>query len=220
MRHVQITAKVTAKYLLIFIAVCLITFLGGSTVISYFTVQTLTQVASNQTESEPNLSAVLKLTGTYLADLQSYEAFVKDINGNNWPAFCSVICNPSSFDKNRYLQERTPYLVSFYNQQKKQATYDPHFRMKIAQMEFLRTAIPKSLRGVLNDILIPQQPASPTMLSLRLEGAVLSHLPSATSLYQETKTQLRKLNELREIANSCSQGKRKELIAQCEQALL
>lgn len=216
MRHFQITAK----YVLIFLAVCLITFLGGSTVISYYTVQTLTQVASNQTESEPNLSAVLKLTGTYLADLQSYEAFVQNINGQNWPAFCSVICNPSSFDKNRYLEERTPYLVSFYNQQKKQATYDPHFRIKIAQMEFLRTAIPSSLRGVLNDILIPQPSTSHTMLSLRLETAILKELPSANSLYTETKSQLRKLNELREIANSCSRGKPKDLIAQCEKTLL
>lgn len=216
MRHFQITAK----YVLIFLAVCLITFLGGSTFISYYTVQTLTQVASNQTESEPNLSAVLKLTGTYLADLQSYEAFVQNINGQNWPAFCSVICNPSSFDKDRYLEERTPYLVSFYNQQKKQATFDPHFRIKIAQMEFLRTAIPSSIRGVLNDILIPQEAPSHTMLSLRLEGAILRQLPSATSLYTETKSQLRKLNELREIANSCSSGKRKDLIAQCEKTLL
>ena len=140
--------KITAKYLLIFLLVCLVTLLGGSTVLSYYTVQTLTQVASNQTESEPNLSAVLKLTGSYLADLHSYEAFVKNINGQNWPAFCSIICNPSNFDKDKYLEERTPYLVEFYNQQKKQAPSDPDFRMKIAQMEFLRTAIPGSLRGV------------------------------------------------------------------------
>lgn len=187
---------------------------------SYYAVQTLTQVASNQTESEPNLSAVLKLTGTYLADLQSYEAFVKNINGQNWPAFCSVICNPSSFDKNKYLQERTPYLVAFYNQQKKQAPSDPNFRMKIAQMEFLRTAIPSSFRGVLNDILIPVGNPSQALLSLRLEGAVLSQLPTARSLYKETRSQLRKLDELKEIANSCPNGKKAEMIAQCEKTLL
>jgi hypothetical protein len=212
--------KITAKYLLIFLLVCLVTFLAGSAVFSYYTVQTLTQVASNQTESEPNLSAVLKLTGTYLADLQSYEAFVKDINGQNWPAFCSVICNPSSFDKDKYLTERTPYLVSFYNQRKLQAPSDPNFRMKIAQMEFLRMAIPGSLRGVLNDILIPTGSPSNTLLSLRLEGAVLKQLPSVRSHYNETKSQLRKLDALREIANSCSSGKRKDLITQCENALL
>lgn len=216
MRHF----KISAKYALIFFLVCFVTLLGGSTVISYYTVQTLTQVASNQTESEPNLSAVLKLTGTYLADLQSYEAFVKDINGQNWPAFCSVICNPSNFDKNKYLEERTPYLVEFYNQQKKQAPSDPNFRMKIAQMEFLRTAIPSSLRGVLNDILIPVGNPSQTLLSLRLEGAVLRQLPSVRSLYKETRSQLRKLDELKEIANSCSNGKRKDMIALCEKTLL
>lgn len=212
--------KLTAKYVLIFLLVCFVTLLGGSTVLSYYTVQTLTQVASNQTESEPNLSAVLKLTGTYLADLQSYEAFVKDINGQNWPAFCSVICNPSSFDKDKYLAERTPYLVSFYSQQKKQAPSDPNFRMKIAQMEFLRTAIPSSLRGVLNDILIPVGNPNQTLLSLRLEGAVLSHLPSVRSLYMETRSQLRKLDELKEITNSCNSGKRKDMIALCEKTLL
>jgi hypothetical protein len=212
--------KITAKYALIFLLVCFVTLLGGSTVISYYTVQTLTQVASNQTESEPNLSAVLKLTGTYLADLQSYEAFVRDINGQNWPAFCSVICNPSSFDKDKYLKERTPYLISFYNQQKKNAPSDPSFRMKIAQMEFLRTAIPGSLRGVLNDILIPAGNPSQTLLSLRLGSAILGQLPSARSLYIETKSQLRKLDELKEIANSCSHNKPKDMIAQCEKTLL
>ncbi|MFS4459178.1 hypothetical protein [Bdellovibrio sp. HCB2-146] len=212
MRHLH----VTAKYLIIFLLVCFVTVLGGVVYLSYHTVQKLTQVATDQSESEPNLSAVLKLTGSYLEDIRQYEEFLTTLGSDKWPSFCSVICNPSHFNRERYVNERTPYLVSYYRQQKKQAAADPVFRMKIAQLDFLRETVPSSLRNVMRDILVPQSQHSIASLSFRLDGAMMTVLPFAQSRYNQAKARLEILNQVREIASSCGKAPKKEVIERCE----
>lgn len=212
MRHLH----VTAKYLIIFLLVCFVTVLGGAVYLSYHTVHKLTQVATNQTESEPNLSAVLKLTTSYLEDIRQYEVFLTTLGSDKWPSFCSVICNPSNFNRERYVAERTPYLVYYYHQQKKQAASDPVFRMKIAQLDFLRETIPTSLRGVMRDILLPQPHHSIASLSFRLDGAMMTFLPFAKSRYNTAKAKLEILDQVREVASSCGKAPKKEVIARCE----
>ena len=207
---------VTAKYLIIFLFVCFVTVLGGAVYLSYHTVQKLTQVATNQIESEPNLSAVLKLTSSYLEDVRQYEEFLKTLGPDKWPSFCSVICNPSNFNRERYVNERTPYLISYYMQQKKLAAQDPVFRMKIAQLDFLRETLPSSLRNVMRDILLPQPQHSIASLSFRLDGAMMTILPFAQSRYNDAKARLEILNQVRDVASSCGKATKSEAIERCE----
>ncbi|QDK36727.1 hypothetical protein DOE51_03475 [Bdellovibrio sp. NC01] len=188
--------------------------LVSTTALSYFTVQTLTNISANP-NADHNIKEVSRLGQKYILEIEQFEQISADIQKRKSPPLCSTLCNASALDHERFLNERGEYLQSFYKTQKASALQDPSFRMKMEELGFFNKAFPKSMRMIMTDIWNAPTGTSNFKLALRLEGVVLSEMTGIKTHWAQIQSESRKLDVLRGLMSSCNTVPKKQLLEDC-----
>lgn len=196
----------------------------GLTAISYYTVEHL--LAAHKISPEPWLNAniieVLRLGDQYTTELNEFDQLQTKIQSHPAPPLCEVICRGSSFDSTKMLEERTPYLKNFYQQNGEGSLNDPFFQLKLREVGFLSDIFSPSVRELWGDFEknIPSQ-AGPTQKlgwSLKFEVTALKELYRLSGRWDELKKESSRIQGYRDLIRRCQHGLRpaKDLRAECE----
>lgn len=180
---------------------------------------------SVQDAADPNLKSLVKIGSDYRTELTIFDQLFNQIAQKQYPEFCSVLCNPTSLDKERLKQERSPYLAEFYKEHGLRALEDPIFRMKLAEVDFISRLFPHSLRDILGDIQglhdRSKESRSRLLLAIRLEAAVIAEMSALTLRLDSMKGEADKFRDIRALIQSCQKGTmtHKSVRNQCEAIL-
>lgn len=191
------------KYSILFIVTFCVTGLLGLGIASYYVINHL-QAAPKT--SDHNLTAVLKIGEGYIQELEKFDSMYKDLQSKQMPPLCSTICNPVAISQNQLIEERTPYLESYYKNNGAKSFKDPLFRFKLEQMSLVSKVVPIPLREVMTDILKDHAEQNKIMLALRLESSVLSTLPSWPDRLHTYREESNRLTLVRAWIKACQMG--------------
>jgi hypothetical protein len=237
------------KYLLIFILGVVVAAFVSLTAVSYYGVEHLTQAKPIEKKSEKkpekrhdkkktvvvdedvppedtlinsNILDVLRLGDQYTSELNGFDELQSKIAAHKSPPLCDVICNPSNFDRDRMLEERTPYLKSFYQENGERALKDPYFQLKLREIGFLSDIFPSSFRRIWMDV--EQKRNEPLTVSqkiswsLRFEFAALKEASRLRDRWEDLKKESDRIQAFRDLIQSCQKGLRpaKDLRSDCQ----
>lgn len=230
------------KYLFFFALGAVVATFAVLTTVSYYAVEHLTaahvaipaatsskkEKAAETTEpsSEPwlnkNIVEVLRFGDQYASELNEFDNLKNKISSHKSPPLCEVICSTSSFDSQRMLEERTPYLQNFYQQNGERSLKDPWFQLKLREVGFLSTLFPSAMRELWVDFEKTHSTA-PTVSeklswSLKFEITALKELYRLSGSWESLKKESSRIQNYRELINSCQRGLRpaKDLRLECE----
>lgn len=203
----------TVKYITFFLLGALTCFVLGTSAVSYIAIEEIA------TSENPNIKDLSRIAGSYVEELNKFDALTADLSGKNIPAICSTLCNASFMDKHRLREERTHYLVAYYKQQGPRALQDPAFLLTLDEIGFISRLFPRSLRDLLLEIeQLKQSPneSQKILLALKAETAALTEIASLGFDLDELKKSSQRLKSLRELSRSCQRGMpRKQVISEC-----
>jgi len=199
------------KYSIVFLVTFGVTCLLGLGVASYYVINHLQAAPKN---SDHNLTAVLKIGEGYIQELDAFDAIYKGLQDKQMPPLCSTLCNPVSISQNQLIDERTPYLASYYQTNGTKSFKDPLFRFKLEQMSLVSKTIPGSLREVVIDILKDDSHQNKLLLALRLEKSILGTLPSWPERLQSYREGSNRLTLVRAWIKACQIGGNSKKISQ------
>ena len=228
------------KLIIAFVLGALLATFVTLTAVSYYAVEHLTLATpltpakpASKKEADPeavpqdtwinaNILDVIRVGDQYASELNQFDELKTELSSHKSPRLCETICNGSSFDKDRMLEERTPYLRNYYRQNGAKALQDPTFQLKMRELSILSEMFPTSFRSVWRDVEQNResQPRWPQKMawSLRFEAAALAELPHLPEKWDELKKESDRIQSFRELIQSCQKGLRpaKELRAECE----
>jgi hypothetical protein len=201
------------KYSILFIVTFCVTGLLGLGLASYYVISHLQEAPKN---SDHNLAAVLKIGEGYIQELNTFDSMYKGFQNKQMPPLCSTICNPVAINQSQLIEERTPYLESYYKNNGAKSFKDPLFRFKLEQMSLVSKVVPMPLREVVTDILKDHSEQNKILLALRLETSVLSTLPSLSERLQIYREESNRLTLVRAWMKACQvSGNIKKISQEC-----
>lgn len=229
------------KSLFFFVLGAVVAAFAGITAVSYYAVEHLS--AAHAVSPEPakkktpedseealpdtwlnaNIIEVLRLGDQYTVELNEFDQLQSQVKAQPSPPLCEVICGASSFDSTRMLEERTPYLKNFYQQNGERSLRDPFFQLKLREVGFLADIFSTSARELWVDFEKHQTPEASTAQklswSLKFEFAALKELYRLSGRWEELKKESSRIQSYRDLIRSCQQGLRpaKDLRSECEQ---
>lgn len=228
------------KLIIAFVLGALLATFVTLTAVSYYAVEHLTLATplapakpTSKKETDPeavpedtwinaNILDVIRVGDQYASELNQFDELKTEISSHKSPPLCEIICSGSSFDKDRMLEERTPYMRNFYRQNGARALQDPTFQLKMRELSILSEMFPTSFRSVWMDV-EKKREANPTLTqklswSLKFEMAALSELPGLQNKWDELKKESDRIQGFRDIIQSCQKGLRpaKDLRAECD----
>lgn len=217
MKFVKILLKIIATLLLAGV----FTLFVSVTAASYYAVKTLTKIPQDAPDVDHNLKELTRIGQNYILEIEQYEDISKDIEKQKkTPPLCATLCNGSSLDQERFLNERTNYLRNFYNTQKSQALQDPQFRIKLEEMTFISKVFPNSVRTFLTEALDEESAAEKNQwrLTFHLERLLFQEAANIKTNIAAFKNDSRKLDVLKGLAQSCHMGTtpKKVVLQECE----
>ena len=239
--------KSLVKYLLFFMAGVIVAAFATATAVSFYAVDHLMAVKPAEKVSEKtkpksktkapvidedvppedtyinsNIVEVLRMGDQYRAELSQFDELQSKIVSHKSPPLCDVLCSASSFDSERMLQERTPYLQEFYRQNGERSMRDPFFQLKLREVGFLSEIFPTSIRSLWHDV-EQKRDTNPTLSqklswSLQFEMAALKELYRLSGKWDDLKKESDRIQGLRELIQSCQKGLRpaKDLRTDCQ----
>jgi hypothetical protein len=170
-----------------------------------------------------NILDVFRLGDQYTAELNQFDELTLKLGTHKAPKLCDVICNESTFDRGRMLDERTPYLLEFYKENAANSLKDPYFQLKLKEIGFLSEVFPSALRAVWLDV-EEQRNTNPTFSqklnwAFRFEVVALKELSKLYSRREVLLNETDRIQSWRDLISSCQKGLKpaKDLRAQCEQ---
>ncbi|KHD89813.1 MAG: hypothetical protein OM95_01750 [Bdellovibrio sp. ArHS] len=174
-------------------------------------------------EVNPNLRELTHIGHTYVHELNLFDELAATLAQKNLPEICSVLCNPTFMDRELLTNERTNYLVRFYQQEGARAHSDPVFRMKLEEIGILSELFPVSFRKVLVQIHEAKAESTTDKLALavQLQTAVVREISSLNDRIDDAKRGNERLKILRELTRSCEKGlkSRKQVVSECHSEL-
>ncbi|MFM6930207.1 MAG: hypothetical protein ACKOX6_17175 [Bdellovibrio sp.] len=209
MKALRFLLKYSVLFLVTFGVTCLLS-LG---VASYYVVNHIQSAPRN---SDYNLTAVLKIGEGYIQELNTFDSIYKGLQDKKMPPFCTTLCGPAAISQSQLIQERTPYLASYYQTNGTKSFKDPLFRFKLEQMLLISKTIPDSLREVVMDILKQNSEQNKLLLALRLEKSILSTLPSWPERLQSYREGSNRLTLVRAWMKACqARGTPQKISQEC-----
>ena len=199
------------KYSIVFLVTLGVTCLLGLGVASYYIIDHLQGAPK---KSDHNLAAVLKIGEGYIQELNAFDSIYQSLQDKQMPPFCATLCNPVAISQNQLIEERTPYLASYYKANGAKSFKDPFFRFKLEQMSLVSKVIPGSLREVVVDILKDDSHHNKLLLALRLEKSILVTLPSLPERLQSYREGSNRLTLVRAWMKACQVGGNSKKISQ------
>lgn len=199
------------KYSIIFLITLGVTGLLGGGVASYYVINHLQAAPKN---ADHNLAAFLKIGEGYIQELDAFDSIFKSLEDKQIPPLCTTLCNPVAISQNQLIEERTPYLASYYQTNGAKSFRDPLFRFKLEQMSLVSRTIPVSLREVVVDILKEDSHQNKLLLALRLEKSILGTLPSLPERLQSYREGSNRLTLVRAWMKACQVGGNSKKIVQ------
>lgn len=210
--------KVLFKILSLFLLAVIFSALVGTLALSFWLVTGLSKIRTEQS-ADPNLKALTQIGQKYIVEIHQFESVMLDIGKHQTPPLCSVVCNDSTWEAQRFLEQRGFYLKSFYGQHKADSLLDPQFRLKLLELDLISKVFPTSIRLWVNDLMEHPQielTSHRFRFAMQLELLILKELPGIRNLFKNLKQDSLRLDTLRGLIHSCKMGiPRKKVMQEC-----
>lgn len=211
------------KYFAFFCLGVVACFIAGFTVASNYAIEHITHLHDQKGTEDyinPNLIEISHIGNKYIEELDLFEKMSLKISTGSMPEFCPILCNSVYMDRERLKDEKTAYILEYFNSQGNRAFNDPLFRLKLKELNFVSQIFTVPLRSLFNDLktLGPINNFSDKFIvTVQFETVVAKELLSLYWQRHSLKKELEQIKLLRKLLHSCQQGYPvKKIVSECK----
>ena len=158
----------------------------------------------------PNIKEVVLLATQYAEELGQFDQIQQKLLPLSMDSICKNICSSSSWQMERYKNERVKYLAEYSKVNGSMALKDPAFVLRMEEMNLLAELFPFRLRNIFLEAqkspLLADDPNIKFKLTLQLVPSLLLTCIDMAIHQKDFNKKLKHVNFLRNLNNECKKG--------------